>query len=83
MRSLASKLTLAFLLVSAIGTLLLVLVLLLAGSLAQQRKVPATAGTLPTATPLFAGLVVGVVVLVSALTYFPTLSLGPIAEALA
>lgn len=61
----------------------IVLVLALAGSLARQRKVPATAGTLPTDTALFAGLVVGVVVLVSALTYFPTLALGPIAEALA
>ncbi|RYJ02439.1 MAG: potassium-transporting ATPase subunit A, partial [Actinomycetales bacterium] len=60
----------------------IVLVLLLAGSLARQRKVPTTAGTLATNTPLFAGLVVGVVVLVSALTYFPTLALGPIAEAL-
>ena len=61
----------------------IVLVLALAGSLARQRKVPATAGTLPTDTALFAGLVVGVVVLVSALTYFPTLALGPIAESLA
>ena len=61
----------------------IVLVLLLAGSLARQRKVPTTAGTLPTHTPLFAGLVVGVILLVSALTYFPTLALGPIAEALA
>ncbi len=60
----------------------MLLVLLLAGSLARQRTVPRTVGTLPTDTLLFAGLVVGVVVLVSALTYFPTLALGPVAEAL-
>ena len=60
----------------------IVLVLALAGSLAQQRRVPTTAGTLPTDTRLFATLVVGVVVLVSALTFFPTLALGPVAEAL-
>lgn len=60
----------------------IVLVVLLAGSLARQRRVPTTAGTLPTDTPLFGGLVVGVVLLVSALTFFPTLALGPVAEAL-
>ena len=60
----------------------IVLVLLLAGSLARQRRVPATAGTLRTDTATFAGLVVGVVLLVSALTYLPTLALGPVAEAL-
>lgn len=60
----------------------IVLVLALAGSLAKQRRVPTTAGTLPTDTRLFAVLVVGVVVLVSALTFFPTLALGPVAEAL-
>lgn len=60
----------------------IVLVLVLAGSLAKQRRVPTTAGTLPTDTRLFATLVVGVVVLVSALTFFPTLALGPVAEAL-
>ncbi len=60
----------------------IVLVLLLAGSLARQAKVPETAGTLPTTTPLFGGLLVGVIVLVTGLTYFPALALGPIAEAL-
>ena len=60
----------------------IVVVLLLAGSLARQRRVPTTAGTLPTDTPLFGGLVVGVVLLVSSLTFFPTLALGPVAEAL-
>ncbi|GAB2913007.1 potassium-transporting ATPase subunit KdpA [Rhodococcus aerolatus] len=60
----------------------LVLVLALAGSLAAQRPAPATAGTLPTRGPLFTGLLVGVVVLVAALTFFPALALGPVAEAL-
>ncbi|MCT1620322.1 potassium-transporting ATPase subunit KdpA [Janibacter hoylei] len=61
----------------------IVLVLLLAGSLAEQGKVPVTAGTLPTHKPLFVGLMVGVIVIMTALTYFPALALGPIAEALA
>ena len=61
----------------------IVLVLALAGSLAKQGKVPATAGTLPTHTPLFAGLLVGVILLITGLTFFPALALGPIAEALA
>nr|WP_281363738.1 potassium-transporting ATPase subunit KdpA [Nocardioides daedukensis] len=60
----------------------IVLVLLLAGSLAEQTKVPTTAGTLPTHKPLFVTLLVGVVIIFAALTYFPALSLGPIAEAL-
>jgi K+-transporting ATPase ATPase A chain len=58
-------------------------VLLLAGSLAEQRKVPVTAGTLPTHQPLFVGMLVGVILVMTGLTYFPALSLGPIAEALA
>ncbi|MGO1051590.1 potassium-transporting ATPase subunit KdpA [Crossiella sp. CA198] len=57
-------------------------VLTLAGSLAQQRKVPPSAGTLPTSGPLFAGMLAGTVVLVAALTFLPALALGPIAEAL-
>jgi potassium-transporting ATPase potassium-binding subunit len=57
-------------------------VLCLAGSLAAQRKVPETAGTLPTTSPLFATMLVGTVVLVAALTFIPALALGPIAEAL-
>ncbi|MQW75288.1 potassium-transporting ATPase subunit KdpA [Nocardioides sp. dk4132] len=61
----------------------IVFVLLLAGSLAEQGKVPATAGTLPTHRPLFVTLLVGVIVILTGLTYFPALSLGPIAEALA
>ncbi len=67
-----------------IGRLLpIVLVLLLAGSLAEQGKVPVTAGTLPTHQPLFVGMLVGVILIITGLTYFPALALGPIAEALA
>jgi K+-transporting ATPase ATPase A chain len=54
--------------------------LAIAGSLAQKKIVPAGAGTLPTHTPLFATLLVGVVVLVGALTFIPALALGPIVE---
>jgi K+-transporting ATPase ATPase A chain len=60
----------------------LVLVLGLAGSLASQRPVPAGAGTLPTHKPLFIGMVVGVVVILIALTFLPALALGPLAEGL-
>ena len=60
--------------------LLIVPALAIAGSLARKQYVPATAGTLPTGTPLFAGLLVGVVLIVVGLTYFPVLSLGPILE---
>ncbi|MBP2323703.1 K+-transporting ATPase ATPase A chain [Kibdelosporangium banguiense] len=59
----------------------IIAVLCLAGSLAAQRKVPETAGTLPTTSPLFATMLVGTVVLVAALTFIPALALGPIAEA--
>jgi potassium-transporting ATPase potassium-binding subunit len=51
-----------------------------AGSLAAKRKVPVTSGTLPTHGPLFVGLLVGTVILVGALTFFPALALGPIVE---
>jgi len=60
----------------------MVFVLGLAGALARQRSLPATAGTLPTNRPLFAGLLTGVAVVVVALTYFPALALGPLAEGL-
>lgn len=60
----------------------IVLVLALAGSFAAQDRVPATAGTLPTHRPLFVGLLVGVILIVTALTYFPVLALGPLAEGL-
>ncbi|WP_207455852.1 potassium-transporting ATPase subunit KdpA [Desertivibrio insolitus] len=58
------------------------LVLALAGSFAAQDRVPATAGTLPTHRPQFAGLLLGVTVVVTALTFFPVLTLGPLAEGL-
>ncbi len=54
----------------------------LAGSLARQQPVPVTAGTLPTHRPLFVGLLLGVIVIVVSLTYFPALALGPLAEGL-
>lgn len=60
----------------------IVAVLALAGSLAAQKKVPVTSGTLPTTGPLFATLLTGSIVLVAALTFVPALALGPIAEAL-
>jgi K+-transporting ATPase ATPase A chain len=54
--------------------------LAVAGSLVTKKKVPTTAGTLPTHGPLFIGLVVGTVVVIGALTFFPALSLGPLVE---
>ena len=60
----------------------IVFVLALAGSLAAQPKIPETAGTLPTHKPQFVGLLLATVLIVSALTYFPTLALGPLAEGL-
>ncbi len=60
----------------------IVLVLALAGTLAAQQKVPATAGTLPTSRPQFVGLLTVVAVVITALTYFPVLTLGPLAEGL-
>ncbi len=73
----------------ALGTAMLlgrfipiVLVLALAGTLASQERVPETVGTLPTHRPQFVGLLVVVAVVVTALTYFPILTLGPLAEGL-
>jgi len=60
----------------------MVLILALAGRLVAQRKRPVTAGTMPTHTPLFVTLLVSVALVVTGLTYFPTLALGPLAEAL-
>lgn len=60
----------------------IVLVLALAGSLAHQTAVPTTAGTLPTHRFAFTGLLIGTALIVSALTYFPALALGPLAEGL-
>ncbi|MEU5707815.1 potassium-transporting ATPase subunit KdpA [Streptomyces flaveolus] len=61
----------------------IVFVLALAGSLAGQRPVPVTAGTLRTEKPLFTGLLVGAILIITGLTYFPALALGPLAEGLA
>ena len=58
-------------------------VLAIAGSLAAKKAIPASAGTLPTHTPLFVAMLVAVVLLVGALTFLPALALGPIAEQLA
>jgi K+-transporting ATPase ATPase A chain len=55
-------------------------VLALAGSLAAKKKIPASAGTFPTDGPLFVGLLVGVIVILYLLQYFPALSLAPIVE---
>jgi K+-transporting ATPase ATPase A chain len=60
----------------------MVIVLALAGSFAQQQPVPVNAGTLPTHKALFVTLLVGVVLIVTGLTYFPALTLGPLAEGL-
>jgi len=54
--------------------------LAIAGSLAGKRITPPSAGTFPTHTPLFVGLLVGVVLVIGGLTFFPALALGPIAE---
>jgi K+-transporting ATPase ATPase A chain len=62
---------------------LIIPVLAIGGSLARKRYVPATAGTFRTDTPIFAGLLVSVTVILVGLTYFPILALGPIVEHLA
>jgi len=58
-------------------------VLAIAGSLTKKKYTPEGLGTLPTHTPLFIGVLIGTVLLVGALTFFPSLALGPIAEHLA
>ncbi|CAM5776834.1 potassium-transporting ATPase potassium-binding subunit [Labrys miyagiensis] len=55
-------------------------VMAIAGSIAAKTKVPASAGTFPTHTPLFVGLLVGVILIVGGLQFFPALALGPIVE---
>jgi K+-transporting ATPase ATPase A chain len=57
--------------------------MIIAGSLAAKKSIPASAGTFPTTGGLFVGLVVGVIVIVGGLTFFPALALGPIVEQLA
>jgi K+-transporting ATPase ATPase A chain len=54
--------------------------LAIAGSVVRKQKVPVSAGTFPTDTPLFGGLLFGVIIIVAGLTFFPVLSLGPIVE---
>jgi K+-transporting ATPase ATPase A chain len=54
--------------------------LAIAGSLARKKLVPASPGTLPTHTPLFVVMLIGVVIIVGALTFIPALALGPIVE---
>ena len=61
---------------------LIIPTLAIAGSLARKDKVPASAGTFPTDTPLFAGLLFGVILIVAGLTFFPAIALGPIVEQL-
>jgi K+-transporting ATPase ATPase A chain len=61
---------------------LIVPVLAMAGSLARKKKVPASAGTLPTHTLLFIGWLVGVIIIVGALSFLPALALGPIVQQL-
>src|SRR6266498_3840899 len=66
-----------------VGRFLIILpVLAIAGSLAAKERVPAGPGTFPTDTPLFVGLLIGVVLIVGALTFFPVLALGPLVEQL-
>ena len=60
--------------------LVIIPVLALAGSLAAKRRSTATAGTFPTTGPLWVGILVGVIVIVGALTYFPSYTLGPIID---
>jgi K+-transporting ATPase ATPase A chain len=60
--------------------LFLIPLLAVAGSLAAKRKIPSTAGTFPTHGPLFVGLLIGTVIIIGALTFFPALALGPIVE---
>jgi len=59
---------------------LMVPTLALAGALAAKKKVPAGLGTLPTHTPLFVFFLIGVVLIVGALTFIPALALGPVVE---
>lgn len=60
--------------------LVIVATLALAGSLARKRRVPLTIGAMPAHGPRFAMLLVGIILIVTAPTFFPALSLGPVAE---
>jgi potassium-transporting ATPase potassium-binding subunit len=59
---------------------MIVPMLAVAGNLARKKAVPPSSGTFPVTTPLFTALLVSVVIIVGALTFFPALSLGPILE---
>jgi len=61
---------------------LMIPILAVAGSLARKQTVPASAGTLPTDTPLFVGWLIAIILLVGALSFLPALALGPIVEQL-
>ena len=63
--------------------LMIVPMIAIAGSLAAKKTVPASSGTFPTHGPLFVGLVVGVILIMGGLTYFPALALGPLVEQVA
>ena len=62
------------------GFFMIVPMLAIAGSLGRKKRIPPSSGTFPVTTPLFSALLVGVIVIVGALTFFPALSLGPIVE---
>jgi len=67
-----------------IGRFMMIIPMLaIAGSLAKKKIVPASAGTFPTHSPLFVGLVIGVIIITGGLIYFPAVSLGPIVEQIA
>jgi K+-transporting ATPase ATPase A chain len=64
-----------------IGRFLMIIPMLaIAGNLARKKYVPPSLGTFPVTTPLFSALLIGVIVIVGALTFFPALSLGPLLE---
>ena len=63
--------------------LMIIPAMAIAGSLADKKSIPPSAGTFPTTGGLFVGLVVGVIVIVGGLTFFPALALGPLVEHLA
>ena len=63
--------------------LMIIPAMAIAGSLAAKKSIPPSSGTFPTTGGLFVGLVVGVIVIVGGLTFFPALALGPIVEQLA
>jgi K+-transporting ATPase ATPase A chain len=66
-----------------IGRFLMIVPLLaIAGSMVRKQRVPVSLGTFPTYGPLWSGLLIGTVLIVGALTYFPALALGPIVEQL-